>query len=157
MPELPLTQWDYLSWLFLQLTMTWCPQLFHFNSKTNGIVLGIKSWLIVEKAKTDSPIELEAILALIPLLLCCESNTLVLSRFFFLFFFSYAADLSLFLETGKGLTCAVFTESVDLRPDWWIWHYILESSVELLPGAKKDGFCLSSSQSLWCAKWSGVI
>ena len=36
---------------------------------------------------------------------------------FFLFFFSYAADLSLFLETGKGLTCAVFTEIVDLRPD----------------------------------------
>ena len=37
--------------------------------------------------------------------------------FFLFFFFSYAADLSLFLETGKGLTCAVFTESVDLRPD----------------------------------------
>ena len=71
-------------------------------------------------------------------------------------FFSYAADLSLFLETCKGLTCAAFTESVDLRPDWRIWHYILESSVELLPGAKKDGFCLSSSQSLWCAKWSGL-
>ena len=33
------------------------------------------------------------------------------------FFFSYAADLSLFLETGKGLACAIFTESVDLRPD----------------------------------------
>ena len=33
------------------------------------------------------------------------------------FFFSYAADLSLFLENGKGLTCAVFTESVELRPD----------------------------------------
>ena len=44
--------------------------------------------------------------------LCCKSNTLVLSRFFF-----HATDLSLFLETGKGLTCAVFTESVDLRPD----------------------------------------
>ena len=44
--------------------------------------------------------------------LCCESNTLVLSNFFF-----YAADLTLFLETGTGVTCAVFTESVDLRPD----------------------------------------
>ena len=75
----------------------------------------------------------------------------------FFFFFSYAADLSLFLETGKGLTFAVFTGSVDLRPDWWIWHYILESSAELLPGAKKDGFCLSTSQSLWFAKWIGVI
>ena len=32
-------------------------------------------------------------------------------------FFSYDADVGLFLETGKGLTCAVFTESVDLRPD----------------------------------------
>ena len=55
-------------------------------------------------------------------------------------FFFYAADVGLFLETGKGLTCAVFTESADLRPDWWIWDYILESSAELLPGAKKDGF-----------------
>ena len=27
-------------------------------------------------------------------------------------FFAYAADLSLFLETGKGLTCGVFTESL---------------------------------------------
>ena len=40
---------------------------------------------------------------------------MVLYRFFFLFFFflflfSYAADLSLLLETGKGLTFAVFTE-----------------------------------------------
>ena len=75
----------------------------------------------------------------------------------FFVLFSYAADLSLFLETGKGLTSTVFTESVDLRLDWWIWQYILESSAELLPGAKKDGFCLSTSQSLWCAKWSGVI
>ena len=33
------------------------------------------------------------------------------------FFFSYAADLGLFLETGNGLTCAVFTENADLRPD----------------------------------------
>ena len=35
-------------------------------------------------------------------------------------FFSYAAafsDVGLFLETNKGLTCAVFTESVYLRPD----------------------------------------
>ena len=72
-------------------------------------------------------------------LLCCESNTLVLSRFFFFFFF-FAADVGLFLETGKGLTCAVITESIDLRPDWWIWHYIVESSAELLPGAKKDVF-----------------
>ena len=55
-------------------------------------------------------------------------------------FFSYAADIGLFLETGKDLTCAVFTESVDLRPDWWIWHYILESSAELLPWAEKDCF-----------------
>jgi len=30
------------------------------------------------------------------------------------FFF---ADIGLFLETGKGLTCAVFMESVELRPD----------------------------------------
>ena len=37
--------------------------------------------------------------------------------FFFVCFFSYAADLSLFLETGKGLACAVFTESVDFMPD----------------------------------------
>ena len=73
------------------------------------------------------------------------------------FFFSYAADLGLFPEIAKSLTCAVFTESVDLRPDWWIWHYILESSAELLSGAKKDGFCWSTSQSLWCAKWSGVM
>ena len=29
------------------------------------------------------------------------------------FFFSYAADVGLFLETGKGLTCKVFTNSVD--------------------------------------------
>ena len=49
-------------------------------------------------------------------------------------FFSYAADLNLFQETGKGQTCAVFAESVDLRPDWWIWHYILESSAELFLG-----------------------
>ena len=35
----------------------------------------------------------------------------------FLVFFSYAADVGLFLETGKGLTCVVLTESVDLRPD----------------------------------------
>ena len=75
--------------------------------------------------------------------------------FFFVFF--YAADLCLFLDTGKGLTSAIFMESVDLRPDWWVWHYILESSAKLLPGVKKDGFCLSTSQSLWCAKWSGVI
>ena len=33
------------------------------------------------------------------------------------FFFSYKADLSLFLETGKGLAYTVFTESVDLRAD----------------------------------------
>ena len=81
--------------------------------------------------------------------LCCESNTLVPSRFSF---FSYATDLSLFLETGKSLTCAVFMESVDLMPEWWIRHYILGSSAELLPGAKRDGFCFSTSQSLWCAK-----
>ena len=66
-------------------------------------------------------------------------------------------EMRLFLETGKGLTFAGFTESVDLRLDWWIWHYIMESSAELLPGAKKDGFCLSTSQSLWRAKWSGVL
>ena len=48
----------------------------------------------------------------------------------------------LLLESGKGLISAVFTESMDLRPDWWIWHWILESFVELLPGAKKDGFYL---------------
>ena len=75
--------------------------------------------------------------------LCCESNPLVLSRFF-----SYATDLGLFLETGKGLNCVVFTESVDLRLDWWLLHYILESSAELLLGAKKDGFCLSTRQRL---------
>ena len=61
-------------------------------------------------------------------------------HFGFVRFFYYAGDLSLFPETGKGLTCAVFTESVDLRPDWWIWHYILESSTELLPGAKRMVF-----------------
>ena len=33
------------------------------------------------------------------------------------FVFFYAADVGLFPETGKGLTCAVFTESVDLRLD----------------------------------------
>ena len=38
-------------------------------------------------------------------------------HFGFIPFFFYAADLSLFLETGKGLTFAIFTESVDLRPD----------------------------------------
>ena len=59
---------------------------------------------------------------------------------FVLLFFSYAADVGLFLETGKGLTCAVFTESVDLKLDWWIWHCILESSAELLPGAKRMVF-----------------
>ena len=48
---------------------------------------------------------------------CVARATLWFCPGFFLFFFSYAADLSLFLETGKGLTCAVFTESVDLRPD----------------------------------------
>jgi len=36
---------------------------------------------------------------------------------FFPVFFFYAADLSLFLDTGMGLTFAVFTESVDLRSD----------------------------------------
>ena len=34
----------------------------------NRIVLGIKQWLIVEKTKTDSPIEWEANLALTPVL-----------------------------------------------------------------------------------------
>ena len=49
---------------------------------------------------------------------CVARATLWFCPVFFVFlFFSYAADLSLFLETGKGLTCAVFTESVDLRPD----------------------------------------
>ena len=47
---------------------------------------------------------------------CVARATLWFCPGFFFFFFSYAADLSLFLETGKGLTCAVFTESVDLRP-----------------------------------------
>ena len=37
--------------------------------------------------------------------------------FFFFGFVSYDADLSLFMEIGKVLTCAVFTESVDLRTD----------------------------------------
>ena len=76
----------------------------------------------------------------------------------FFVFFSYAADLSLFLETGKGLTCAVFTESVNLSPDWWTWHYILESSAELLPGAKKDGFLLvHEPEPMVCeVKWSYI-
>ena len=51
----------------------------------------------------------------IMLTLCCESNILVLSRIFF--FFSYAADVGLFVETGKDLTRAVFTESVFLGSD----------------------------------------
>ena len=32
MPDLPLTQLDYMSWLFLQLAMVCYPQLFDFNS-----------------------------------------------------------------------------------------------------------------------------
>ena len=32
-------------------------------------------------------------------------------------FFSYVADLNLFQESGKGLTFAVFAESLELRPD----------------------------------------
>ena len=40
------------------------------------------------------------------------------------FFFFYAADEGLFLEVGKGLTCAVFVESVNLRPDWWSFEYM---------------------------------
>ena len=73
---------------------------------------------------------------------------------FFVFFFFYAADLSLFLETGKVLTCAVFTESVDLRSDWWIRNYILVSSAELLPGAKKDGFACPRARAY--VVWSEV-
>ena len=46
---------------------------------------------------------------------CVARATLWFCPVFFCFF--YAADLGLFLETGKSLTCAVFTESVDLRPD----------------------------------------
>ena len=84
--------------------------------------------------------------------ICVARATLWFCPFFF-----YAADVSLFLETGKGTTSAVFTESVDLRPDWWIWHYILESSSELLPRAIKDGFRLSTRQRLWCVKRSGDI
>ena len=52
---------------------------------------------------------------------CCVLFKLVIvlrqQHFGFVPFFS-ASDLSLFLETGKGLTCAGFTESVDLRPDF---------------------------------------
>ena len=48
MPELTLTQFDYLPWLFLQLAMTYV---------IKGLMSsrGIKSWLIIEKAKADSP------------------------------------------------------------------------------------------------------
>ena len=52
------------------------------------------------------------------LLYCVARATLWSCSVFVLFFlFSYAADVVLFLETGKGLTYAVFMESVDLRPD----------------------------------------
>ena len=37
---------------------------------------------------------------------------------FLSFFFPSTPDFSLFLESGKGLTSAVFTENMDLRPDW---------------------------------------
>ena len=44
----------------------------------------------------------------------------------------------------------VFTKSVDIRSTLssglMTMTFILESFVELLPGAKKDGFCLSLSQ-----------
>ena len=33
-----LTQLDYLSWVFLQLVTTWCPQLFHFNSVSTNLL-----------------------------------------------------------------------------------------------------------------------
>ena len=48
---------------------------------------------------------------------CVARATLWFCSVFFLLFFVYAADLSLFPETGKGLTCVVFVESLDLRLD----------------------------------------
>jgi len=47
MPGLFLIQLDYLSWLFLQLAMNWCPQLFCFNSKINGLSRGLRHTDIV--------------------------------------------------------------------------------------------------------------
>ena len=77
--------------------------LFFFTTGLyKNIVPVISIFLFLKLSKKDS----------FESLLCCESNTLVLSRFF-----SYAVDAGLFLKTGKGLTCAVFTGSVDLRPN----------------------------------------
>ena len=44
MLDLPLTQSDYLSWLFLQLTVAWCPRLFDFNSKLNKKKTSFFNW-----------------------------------------------------------------------------------------------------------------
>ena len=57
--------------------------------------MGIKSWLTVEKAKTDSPIELEANLALIPPLLGLYKKEIssFVNRYFYLFGQSVHAPL----------------------------------------------------------------
>ena len=57
----------------------------------------MSSWLLALLASSQVPYELLALV--------------------FVFCFPLPTISAYFLETGKGLTCAVFTESVDLRPD----------------------------------------
>ena len=78
---------------------------------------------------------------------------MVLSRFFFC-----AADVGLFLETGKGLACKFLRKvwTSDRIDEYGITF--LESSAEILPGAKKDGFLLvHEPEPMVCeVKWSYV-
>ena len=63
MPDLPLTQSDYLSWLFLQLAVAWCPQLFDFNSKSTdkgGNASRSKLWKLTQNRLRNPTLECQS-------------------------------------------------------------------------------------------------
>ena len=80
---------------------------------------------------------------------------MVLSGFFV--FFSYAADLSLFLETGMGLTCAVLAECGP-QAGWMNMTLHFGKLCRTLAWGRKGWFLLVHEQEpMVCeVKWSYV-